>query len=229
MRKTLSVTYEPPPSLPLHCLDGKLTCQVQTPHLSDPRLCREQAQSPSWPGEGQVSANGSRTHTPDATFLYSFLGQAATFFKGTWDFTSNLRSLNIPPATAANEPRCPEGPRIQSPCKAAVRQVVGGIRTQWPAQATEDAYLGTGGFFAGRGLLLSYLSVVGGKGGFGILGKCSPSGLQSWEKARVRQTHIPQGDCGPSRRQNTRRLPAWGRGLQDRREEVWVASVLVKE
>ena len=115
MRKTLSVTYEPPPSPPLRCLDGKLTCQVQTPRLSDPRLCREQAKSPSWPGEGQVSTDGSRTHTPDAASLYSFLGQAATFFKGTWDFTSNLRSLNIPPATAANEPRCPEGPRISGP------------------------------------------------------------------------------------------------------------------
>ena len=45
-------------------------------------------------------------------------------------------------------------------------------------QATEDTYLGTGGFFPVRGLPLSCLSVAGGNGGFGILGKCSPGGLQ---------------------------------------------------
>ena len=45
-------------------------------------------------------------------------------------------------------------------------------------QAAGAAYLGTGGFFPGRGLPLSCLSVAGGNGGFGILGKCSPGGLQ---------------------------------------------------
>lgn len=59
-------------------------------------------------------------------------------------------------------------------------------RSEWQTQATEGSYLGTGGFLPGTGLPLSCLSVAGGKGGFGILGKCSPRGLQSWEKGGVR-------------------------------------------
>lgn len=108
--------------------------------------------------------------------------------KGPRHFTSNLRSLNTPPAIAANEPLLPgRAQNFWFLCKARKsRQAVGVVHSEWPAQATEDSYFGTNGFFPGRGLLLSCLSVAGGKGGFCILGKCSPRGLQSWEKGCVR-------------------------------------------
>lgn len=101
----------------------------------------------------------------------------------TWHPTWKAR---IPQAIAANSPLLAGNtPDVQFCCRLMPGKLLTSLLSEWQTQATEDNYLGTGGFFPGRGLLLSCLSVAGGKGGFCILGKCSPRGLQSWEKGGV--------------------------------------------
>lgn len=117
--------------------------------------------------------------------------------------TSNLRSLNTPQAPAAKWAHShPGAPWPWVPTQSYFYEAGVHITpSARQAQATEDNYFGTGGFFPGRGLLLSCLSMAGGNGGFCILGKCSPRGLQSWEKGCVGNKPESYNTCHvPSRR-----------------------------
>lgn len=97
---------------------------------------------------------------------------------GPGNFTSNRRSLNIPPATAASELLRPGSPRDFGFLRDPTSWRVWALSPLNDKPKRNDSYFGTGGFFPGRGLLLSCLSMVGGRGGFCILDEWSPRGLR---------------------------------------------------